>query len=367
MARTISLVRKSFPVAAIFCILVLTSKTALAQSIRIDCVGDSIVVGGTDGPLNDFTFGYRSFLYSRLVEAGYNFQFVGTSTWPWNLYGSSLPVTGLDLRDVDQDYHQGYGGATTSMILNGGDLYGEVPSISNMMLTDDPDVVLLMVGINDISMGSWDNPQRAEDNLYSIVDTIVSAKPQAHVIVAQITPYSSRTTAIVKYNDYIRNELVPGFVSLGKNVTTVDQYANFLKSDGTIDAGLFANGINHPGPVGYELMSETWFNGIRAVLTLPGDANMDGAVDVCDLGILATCYGIASGMAWEEADFSGDGAVNFDDLGILATNYRASKTVAVPEPGIIVLLISVFIALPYRRITAEGGCATYEAEKHGTT
>ena len=71
--------------------------------------------------------------------------------------------------------------------------------------------------------------------------------------------------AIVDYNTYIRETLVPSFQAQGKRITTVDQYANLLK-DGVIDRSLFSNGINHPGLVAYERMAQTWYEGIR---TLP--------------------------------------------------------------------------------------------------
>jgi autotransporter-associated beta strand protein len=50
-----------------------------------------------------------------------------------------------------------------------------------------------------------------------------------------------------------------------------------------------------------------------------GDANMDGIVDVVDLGILSTNYGRAA--TWAKGDFSYDGTVDVVDLGILSTNY----------------------------------------------
>jgi len=53
----------------------------------------------------------------------------------------------------------------------------------------------------------------------------------------------------------------------------------------------------------------------------PGDANMDGYVDVGDLGILGSHYGTTTGMTWGFADFTGDRAVDVGDWGILGANY----------------------------------------------
>ncbi len=63
-----------------------------------------------------------------------------------------------------------------------------------------------------------------------------------------------------------------------------------------------------------------------------GDFNLDGAVDVSDLGILATNYGTTNGMTWSDGDANGDGAVDVSDLGILATNYGTSNDPPAPEP-----------------------------------
>ena len=52
-----------------------------------------------------------------------------------------------------------------------------------------------------------------------------------------------------------------------------------------------------------------------------GDANLDGKVDVTDLGILATDWQLSE-KNWLGADFSGDGTVDVTDLGLLATNWQ---------------------------------------------
>ncbi len=84
---------------------------------------------------------------------------------------------------------------------------------------------------------------------------------------------------------------------------------------------------------------------------LAGDANLDWAVDVIDLGELATYYNTTVGAPgdvanWGKGDFDLNGDIDVTDLGILATNYGTSAA-AVPEPttlslfglGIAVLLI----------------------------
>jgi hypothetical protein len=64
-------------------------------------------------------------------------------------------------------------------------------------------------------------------------------------------------------------------------------------------------------------------NELDLVVTIPGDANLDGMVDVTDLGILATTFN-DTGTTWTEGDFSLDNQTNVTDLGLLATNYNRS-------------------------------------------
>ncbi len=59
--------------------------------------------------------------------------------------------------------------------------------------------------------------------------------------------------------------------------------------------------------------------------TLYGDANLDGKVNLSDLGILGDNYG-RTGMTWQEGDFNYDGVVNLSDLGYLGDNYGRALT-----------------------------------------
>ena len=62
----------------------------------------------------------------------------------------------------------------------------------------------------------------------------------------------------------------------------------------------------------------------QLVITMPepGDANLDGKVDVSDLAILAANYRKQVTGGWTQADFNNDGVVDVKDLAILAANYR---------------------------------------------
>ena len=53
---------------------------------------------------------------------------------------------------------------------------------------------------------------------------------------------------------------------------------------------------------------------------MPGDANLDGTVNITDLSKVLTNYD-KTGMTWADGDFNGDGTVNISDLSNVLTNY----------------------------------------------
>jgi hypothetical protein len=65
---------------------------------------------------------------------------------------------------------------------------------------------------------------------------------------------------------------------------------------------------------------------ITLALRIPGDANLDGAVNVTDLSVLAAYYNTASGATWAMGDFDSDGDVDVTDLSMLAANYNSGSS-----------------------------------------
>ena len=76
---------------------------------------------------------------------------------------------------------------------------------------------------------------------------------------------------------------------------------------------------------------------------LPGDANLDGKVDINDLTIVLAHYN-QTGTTWTEGEFTGDGTVDINDLTIVLAHYNetagssAGPAAAVPEPSALVLI-----------------------------
>lgn len=269
------LVTKIHFVSAVFIALAIVSLDSLqAQTYRIMPVGDSITAGYYDNPTWSHVYdsGYRGDLYDKLTANGIGVNYVGTSGEPRNgAFPINNPIVlspSPNLITLGQDKHEGYGGKKTDFIST---------SMAGFLATNNPDVILLMIGINDFSRGASLSSAQASlnaamINLNATVRTVVTNKPNAKLIIAETIPPMAPSTAlnttpgIGVYNDFIRNRLVPSYAAQGYFVSSVDQYSNFLNASKTaIDASLYANAINHPNAAGYAKMANTWYDGIRSI------------------------------------------------------------------------------------------------------
>ncbi len=110
-----------------------------------------------------------------------------------------------------------------------------------------------------------------------------------------------------------------------------------------------ATGINNAGSICGYMYNGTAYRAFALLATLPGDANLDGRVDVNDLTIVLSHFG-QTGAAWAQGEFTGDGKVDVNDLTIVLANFgqsggsSAEGMAAVPEPASMAMLAALLLA-----------------------
>jgi fibronectin-binding autotransporter adhesin len=277
--------------------------TQLPSGLQIMPLGDSITYGayGSDA-------GYRGFLYNLLNPIAPNFQFIGAAT----VNPGSLPTS-----PIDETHHNGYSSyATLDLLnnLNGLDLtryneYGGAERNPNggYWLTGGngtgrsavfPDIILLLVGANDIAQGNLGNTNinvaNYPTNLTALINEIVTLRPNAKIITADITPEPTQSTNTTTINGMVHT-VVTNFQAQGAQVSEVDLFTQFP-----------ANGLSsdqlHPNDTGYAFMAGQWFNAILSISTgvsscIPGDSTVTVATNATlDLnGNQATIGGLTGG------------------------------------------------------------------------
>jgi len=224
----------------IFLFLAVATMAAQASTITILPLGDSITLGGS------VPGGWRDPLYQQLNSTSLPYTFVGSQSTNVSTY----------LTSVSDPFHDGFSGSLINNL--------SVP-VSNDLPTYHPNDVLLQVGINDIIVGR--TLLQNETDITNLVTGIFNTQPTVHLYIASILPNLnlSLNSQIQSYNAFISGTLVPTELGLGKNITFVDQYANFVDGTGAPISSLFyISDPTHPSAAGYLLMANTWFEAITA-------------------------------------------------------------------------------------------------------
>lgn len=230
---------------AIFCscLLLFFHSVSLGANLgNVMPLGDSITLGVGD-PTGG---GYRDPLYTQLTNAGHTFQFVGTlSSSPTEL-----------LTSTGQQNHEGHSGYVIEAGTSGRE--GIRDNITTYLGATDPDLILLMIGTNDVSIGY--QLDTATERLGDLLTDIATLEPDAHTIVANLVPFRTSRGRADPTDAY--NAAVPGVVAahqgMGHNVSFLDMHS-FLGNDDLVD-------VLHPNATGYDKMATAWSSGIDAIL-----------------------------------------------------------------------------------------------------
>lgn len=226
-------------------------------------VGDSITQSNADGDTNGSP---RSELYNLLNANGYSFSYTGHFT----ANPEVLPVTGATANDNLYQYHSGISGSVI-----GDDFEKRTGMTENLashwssgrLASVKPNVILIMLGTNDIGQGiDVDNaPARLTNYIEQIFDLAVDGSPS--VFVGSIPPNrrsAQQTARVADFNSAIL-DVVLSQQSLGRDIHFVDQfapldndYANLMRSDNL-----------HTNAAGNASLANQWFNGIESVSSVP--------------------------------------------------------------------------------------------------
>lgn len=242
---------------------------AKGTTLRLVALGDSITRGSGSGYGN-----FRRPLQALLTQGGYTYQFVGTSNeLSFNYHGTDLEQNFTPY----QPQHEGYGGFRIEQISadkpakdDGGVTY---PGFAAAMAADKPDVVLLMLGTNDINQsfdpggpgygGGTGFAADAAQRLDSLVGRLFQTNPKLTLVLATITPLAdpAKEAQVKAYNVYIP-QIVAAHKKLGQNVLLADMSAALTAAD------LSPDGI-HPGTPGYDKMARAWYTALTGQTAPP--------------------------------------------------------------------------------------------------
>ena len=194
-------------------------------------VGDSITIGSTNAPGPQGT--YRMFLYDRLVDRGLvvdDFDFVG----PY----SDHPGVGYQRQGQWPHGALAVSGWRTNNVRD---------AIADAFEAFEPDVLLMLIGINDLRGGV--SAQDAADNVRLAIQTVLDQEPGTGVLLAEIPPANSPADAVVlDYNARLRG-VAEELRAAGGEVWTVDLFTDYDVGD------LHYDGL-HPNDAGDAFIAE---------------------------------------------------------------------------------------------------------------
>jgi lysophospholipase L1-like esterase len=211
--------------------------------IKIMPVNDSITEGKyTQG-------GYRKPLYQMPKDNGYSVTFVGKED-----NGGPANDTGFSAGMEDPN-HEGYGSARIGMLLNGGttEKHTALP-IKTSLANNNPDVVLILLGTNDIF--GITPTERMRQTMERLVSAIFEQNPNTTVVLASIPPISKIEARNAEVNAY--NAVLPGIVAQEKALNHKIEFAD-IHSVFTDPADLSGDKV-HPSATGYNKMAALWYS-----------------------------------------------------------------------------------------------------------
>jgi lysophospholipase L1-like esterase len=245
-----------------------TGWIAKSSPIRIMALGDSITAGVGARGVDTGDGGYRGELGKLLDAAGYRFEMTGSRS-------------DFSAHMARARAHEGWPGYVIRSFPSdpGHELIGAVTR--KALADDDPDVILLMAGTNDLLRHERHSAGYTVGTIVESMDALLGqiffAKPSVDVILAGVvdSPYVSDCT--IKRFDGVESwgcdedegpslkTLVAKYRKLGFHIALA------ARMDAAVprDREHFPDGIHPSGPGGYAGMARVWMRAIENETTAP--------------------------------------------------------------------------------------------------
>jgi len=153
---------------------------------------------------------------------------------------------------------------------------GLLDSITSYMnhpgVNADNSYILLMIGTNDVDTGFQLGDANVQYRLGRLITSITTIAPQAHLVVAEITPNLgsvAKDTAVRQFNTDVA-VCVATADAASEKVSLVDMYdvvSPSLYQPYTSTPNPYMGDSLHPNQKGGNGMAQVWFNGIQATQT----------------------------------------------------------------------------------------------------
>ena len=229
--------RAGAPMAAGTPATLVTSDSPSEHTWSILPLGDSM----TEGFPPELQGAYRVRLFATATHWGKRIQFVGSQP-----NGPTDPVEGASF-PRNHEGHSGY-------------YIDQIAAIVSEAVRPQPDVVLLMIGANDmLDLLNHGHVAEAPDRLAKLVDRILASNLDALVVVARIPPLPAKAAEVIAYNEGVA-AVVRRFADAGERVLLADMHSNFPQ-------WLLSGDNIHPARAGYEHIAAVWYAAIDAFLT----------------------------------------------------------------------------------------------------
>ena len=139
-------------------------------------------------------------------------------------------------------------------------------NIATKLAANPPDIVLILLGTNDVNSNSWNptqcSPTAVRNSMSAFLDQIWAYNPNIKIVLGSPPPASGATlnTVVSQYTALIP-ALVSEKVSQGRKIT----FANHNAAMNNVAGGdLVGDGI-HPSPAGYQKMAQVWYDALVAL------------------------------------------------------------------------------------------------------